>query len=335
MMGRAAAVFAGLIASACCTSLPKQAVKRVAFPAAEAMGQMGPMGPMGPMGSGGADASYRSDESHLSHSAFTEESHVWRDEKRSRDVPVKLYVPTGSGKHPVVVFSHGIGENRDSYVFMGQALARAGFLSVHVTHAGTDKAVLEDGYLALYRQVKNSANWIARPLDVSFVLDEVASRKDADVERVAVAGHSAGAFTAFAVAGMRTVNGGNFRDERVKVIVPMSMPRMDGVVPEGGYESITIPVLNLTGTCDTSIIYRTFPRHRRIPFEQSRGQFLVTIDRVNHDSFVVDDPRSGLIAGLVIAFLRGYLLGDAGARAWFEEPGNAEAGGVNLAVERR
>jgi predicted dienelactone hydrolase len=311
MMGRAATVFAGLIASACCTSLPKQAPKRVAFP--------------------GAAVRF----SEAGEAPVAEESHVWRDEKRNRDVPVKLYVPTGTGRHPVVVFSHGIGENRDSYAYLGQALARAGFLAVHVTHAGTDKAVLEHGYRALYRQVKQPQNWIARPLDVSFVLDQLAQRKDADMDRVAVAGHSAGAFTAFALAGMRTVNGGNFRDERVKVVVPISMPRMDHIVPEGGYASITIPVLNVTGTCDTSIIYRTFPRHRRIPFEQSRGQFLVTLKGVNHDNFVLDDPRHELIADLVIAFLRGYLLGDASARAWFEEPGNAELVGVNLAVERR
>ncbi|HEX7152590.1 MAG TPA: alpha/beta hydrolase [Thermoanaerobaculia bacterium] len=300
---RLAALLAGLLTSACCTSLPKQTAKRVAFPSAPA-----------------------------AVSGLREESHVWHDAKRDRDVPVKLYVPaTANGRHPVVLFSHGIGEDRESYAYMGRALAGAGFMAVHITHAGTDRAVLERGYLNLYREVKKVENWQARPLDVTFVLDQLAQRDDADLARVAVAGHSAGAFTAFAAAGIE-MDRGNLRDERVKAIVAMSMPRLGDVVRD---YNVTIPTLNLTGTCDTSIIYRTFPRHRRIPFEQSRGQVLVTLDRVNHDTFVVEDERNALIASIAIAFLRGYLLDDAAARAWFAEEGKAELVGVDLAVEVR
>ena len=83
----------------------------------------------------------------------TTSSAVWRDEKRGRDVPVKLYRPAVPSPAPVVLFSHGIGEDRDSYAYVGKALAEAGFLAVHITHAGTDRAVLERGYLHLYRAV--------------------------------------------------------------------------------------------------------------------------------------------------------------------------------------
>jgi predicted dienelactone hydrolase len=304
----AAALFA-LLAGACCTRLPSMPRKTTALPA----------------------MTFPANEA-----GVTRE--VWRDEKRDRDVPVTIYAPQhATGRLPVVVFSHGIGENRDSYAWLGRTLAQHGYLTVHVTHAGTDRAVLERGYRHLYRAVKEPQNWINRPLDVSFVLDRLASRSDADVHRTAAVGHSAGAFTAFALAGMRTVNGGNFRDARVKVAIPMSMPRLDGVVPPGGYDTIEVPLLNLTGTRDSSIIYRTFPRHRRIPFDQTHAarQYLVTLQGATHNSFVVEDKRRDAILQLTLAFLDAYLRDDRAARAWFDEAGRAELDGVAISVERK
>jgi predicted dienelactone hydrolase len=300
---------ASLLASACCSSLPKLGVKGVPFESPQR-------------------ESLRVGES----------SENWRDERRNRDVPVRIYASEDATPPlPVVVFSHGIGENRDSYEWLGKALAQRGYLAVHLTHAGTDRAVLERGYRHLYRAVKQKENWVNRPLDVSFVLDRLSELPLADLERVAVVGHSAGAFTSFAVAGVRTAGGETLRDERVKVIVPMSMPRLDGVIPPDGYDAIDIPVLNMTGTCDTSLIYRTFPKHRRVPFESARAgrHYLVTIEGANHGSFVIDDPRHELIVALTDAFLRAWLLDDLIARRWFDEPGGTAVLGSRLAVETR
>lgn len=297
-----------LFAGACCSSLPRVPAKRVALPPLRA--------------------------AHDDVRALREE---WRDARRERDVPVAIYRPAAAGARlPVVVFSHGIGENRDSYAWLGRELARHGFLAVHVTHAGTDRAVLERGYRHLYRAVKQKENWVNRVMDVPFVLDQVARRSDADMDRVAVAGHSAGAFTAFAVAGLGLVDGNATRDPRVKAIVAMSMPRMDGVVAPGGYD-VAAPVLNLTGTCDISPIYRTWPRHRRIPFDAARAprQYLVTLEKATHVSFVVEDRHRDAVAAIMVAFLRAWLLEDAASRAWFDDPGLADAFGSRVFVERK
>jgi dienelactone hydrolase len=292
-----------LFLSACCSSLPALPPKHVAFPA-----------PRPPF-----------------ESVIETKGHYF-DEKRNRDVPVHAYAPAGAhGALPVIIVSHGIGEDRDSYAYLGRALARAGFYAVHLTHHGTDRAVLERGYRQLYRATKQKENWINRALDVTFVLDQLARDENLDMNRVAVVGHSAGAFTAFAVAGMGMPDGGSLRDARVKVIVPMSMVRIAGT-----YDAISIPVLNLTGTCDTSLIYRTFPRHRRIPFESSHApnQHLVTMQGVNHDMFSAkEDAHHALIAELAIGFLRAWLLDDASARAWFDDAGRGEALGTRVSVE--
>lgn len=262
----------------------------------------------------------------------------WRDDERDRLVPVRIYAPAGGTKRPVVVFSHGIGEDRDAYAWFGNALAEAGFMAVHVTHAGTDRSVLERGYLHLYRAVKRPENWVNRPLDVSFVLDRLAADPRADLDRVAVVGHSAGAFTAFALAGLRAGSGESLRDERVKAIVPMSMPRMGGVVPPDGYDDVRVPVLNVTGTCDASLIYRTLPRHRRRPFEATAatGHWLVTIRGVNHDTFSqVSAAEHELLTRLTIAFLNGFLLEETAAAAWFEVPRTTAVSGTELTIERK
>lgn len=289
---------AALFASACCTSLPRLPAKRIAFPS-------------------------RVPEV----DRVLERREIWRDAKRDRDVPVTIYGESGL----VVVVSHGIGEDRDAYAYLGRELARHGYRAVHVTHAGTDRAVLERGYRHLYRAVKQKENWVNRPLDVSFVLDRLGASE------AAVVGHSAGAFTAFAVSGLRTAEGDTLRDPRIRVAIPMSMPRLDGVVPPGGYDAIGVPTLNITGTCDVSLIYRTFPKHRRIPFEASHAprQYLVTLKGVNHDTFVVEDPKNEQIAALAIAFLDAWLRGDRAAQAWFDEPGRGSIGALPLSVERK
>lgn len=303
MMKTAVVIFSMMFASACCTSLPDARPKRLTA--------------LAPV---------------LAEHGVEESSAVWRDARRSRDIPVHIYAPSASGmkKWPVVIFSHGIGEDRDSYAYIGRALAQSGFLAVHVTHAGTDKAVLKRGYWKLYQATKDPENWRNRPIDVSFVIDQLRSRPDADMSRIAVAGHSAGAFTAFAVAGVRPANGEGMRDDRVRAIVAMSMPKIEGL----SYDGVRIPVLNITGTCDSSIIYRTRPADRRVPFEQTHAphQFLVTIDRVNHNTFSnATDRHHDLIVRLTIAFLRAWLLDDVAARAWFDDAGNGEG----LVLERK
>ena len=301
-----AAMFATLFASACCTSLPNTTAaksKTLEVPAAT--------------------------------HTFSEASAIWRDEKRSRDVPVHMYIPANvSGRMPVVIFSHGIGEDRDSYAYIGRSLASNGFFTVHLTHAGTDKAMLRRGYWKLYQATKNVENWRSRPLDVSFVLDQLSKRDDVDMSRVAVAGHSAGAFTAFAAVGIRGNNGEQMIDPRVRAIVAMSMPKIPGL----SYVNVKIPALNITGTCDSSIIYRTRPRDRRVPFEQTPGphQYLVTIDRANHNTFSnATDAHHELIVRLTVAFLRAWLLDDSAARAWFDEAGRGSVGGEKFVVETK
>ena len=301
---RLVSFLAAFFTSACCISLPKLPPKSEALPDLQGT------------------------------QSIEETTVTWHDAKRSRDVPARIYRPRQPltvNRQPVIIFSHGIGEDRDSYAWLGRALARSGFVAVHLTHSGTDRAVLERGYRHLYRATKDKQNWINRPFDVSFAIDQLASLPYADIERVSVVGHSAGAFTAFAVAGVTFEDGSSARDPRVKRAVAISMPRLGGAIPDRGYDTIAIPVLNVTGTCDTSVIYRTFPRDRRIPFERSRAreQYLVTLEGMSHDIAKLSESGSyaAALRKVIVAFLRDE-------REWFVRAGVADIDGVRAALER-
>src|SRR5439155_21437910 len=57
----------------------------------------------------------------------------WKDAKRDRDVPVKIYFPTdAAGPVPVVIFSHGLGGTREHYEYVGRQWAANGYVVVHL-----------------------------------------------------------------------------------------------------------------------------------------------------------------------------------------------------------
>src|SRR5437879_2469655 len=66
----------------------------------------------------------------------------WKDDRRSREVPVKVYAPrSDKGPFPVIVFSHGLGGTRDGYEYLGRHWASHGYVCVHLQHHGSDDSV--------------------------------------------------------------------------------------------------------------------------------------------------------------------------------------------------
>lgn len=69
----------------------------------------------------------------------------WRDDKRNRVVPVKIYAPqVGGGPFPVIIFSHGLGGSREGYEYIGRCWAAHGYVVVHLQHEGSDDGVWKD-----------------------------------------------------------------------------------------------------------------------------------------------------------------------------------------------
>lgn len=270
---------------------------------------------------------------------------TWRDAKRNRDVPVKLYSPsTNLAPFPVIIFSHGLGGTRDTYEYLGRHWASHGYFVVHVQHLGSDDAVwrnagLFGGMSAMRKAVADPRNAINRPQDISFVIDELERlnrekspyQQQLDLARIGVGGHSFGAYTALAIAGQTFTPGANpnasLADPRVKAVIPMSAPvptnkrRLDE-----SYANVRIPCFHMTGTKDTSPIGDTTPEERRLPFDhcQNSDQFLLTFKDGDHMVFSGRDRHPSkqeqkfqeLICKSSTAFWNAYLRNEGASKAW-------------------
>lgn len=274
-----------------------------------------------------------------------------KDSKRNREVPIKIYFPKeATNASPVIVLSHGLGGSRDGYEFLGQHWASHGYISVHVQHLGSDDAAWK-GQASPMQSMKAAAtdirNSINRPLDVTFVVDELERLNKSDekwkgkfdLKRLGMAGHSFGAYTTLAIGGQQFMIAGEAKtlaDARFKALLPMSSP-----VPmrnrDEAFAKIKLPTLHMTGTKDVSSIGDTSAEERRIPFDKMTGpdNFLITFEGGDHMIF---SGRSGVrgdrgkdpvfhdhIRASSTAFWDAYLLENSAAKKWLKDGGLKES----------
>jgi predicted dienelactone hydrolase/CubicO group peptidase (beta-lactamase class C family) len=271
--------------------------------------------------------------------ATSVEDATWRDKTRDRDVPVRIHAPAkATGLHPAVVFSHGGGESREAYGYLGEHLARHGYAVVFLTHVGSDRAAVDARGLRGLGGLDDR-----RPRDVLFVLDRLLSadpgsallRDRVDRDRVAVAGQCAGTTTVIPIVGGKLDLPGrpgvSFPDERVRACVllgPQPGPDGRGPLRDDSWSGVRVPTLVVTGTRDFGWIraVREDPKLLRRPYDglPPGRRHLVEIRGASHAAFTDSvpyypsgerDPRHhGWIAEAVTTFLDAWLRGDEDAR---------------------
>jgi predicted dienelactone hydrolase len=278
----------------------------------------------------------------------------WQDTTRNRTVPVKIYLPQEDGKkHPVIIFSHGLGGSRDGAVYLGKQWSSHGYLCIFVQHPGSDSSVWQDqrgqGQARIIASLKTAANGqelLNRINDIKFVLDEIARRNDdegvlqrkCDLDRIAISGHSFGAGTSMAMAG-QTYGGGarvlSAADPRIKCAIYLSAPaNLHGRTAQAVFGSIKIPGLLMTGTEDDSPINDTRAADRRIPYDGMTAphQYLVIFNGGDHMIFNGATRRAqrpgdaqmiSEIEKVTTAFLDAYLRGDKQQQAWLDKDARA------------
>ncbi len=226
---------------------------------------------------------------------------TWTDAARTRAVPVRVRMPAGGGRVPLVIFSHGLGGSLDGGTAWGQAWAASGIGVIHVQHPGSDTNLWRAettpaGRLAALERGKTAAQLLARVADVRFVLDEVARPGSAkpcgldriDMTRVGVAGHSFGAVTVQALAGQRFAGGRSLGDPRIKAALAMSPSAPQQGTDAQAFGAITIPFMSMTGTADEAPgAARGSAADRVRPFEAmpAGGKYLVVFDGADHMIF--------------------------------------------------
>ncbi len=280
--------------------------------------------------------------------------------RENREVPFKVYYPENlKGPLPVVIFSHGLGGTMEGYEYLGSYWAAHGILCVNVQHKGSDGDLVKGGPLrtmiGMKKAIMNPENIVNRPKDISFAIDKILelSANDhilkglADPNAIGVAGHSFGAFTALASAGMRVGGQKDFSDKRVKAAIEMSAPGKTRVKDAESevYSSIAIPMMHFTGTEDKPMILGLTddPKDRLIPFQNIKApnQYLIVFDGGEHMLFSgrvrkgstetpEDAKRHALIQKACAAFWFAFLKGDKQALAYLNTPEGLKA---DLAAE--
>jgi CubicO group peptidase (beta-lactamase class C family)/predicted dienelactone hydrolase len=295
--------------------------------------------------------------------AFTEavQDITWTDAGRKRDVPVRIYAPElkhGRGPFPTIVFSHGGGESREAFTYLGTHWARHGYVVVFLTHEGSDRSVVKAQGM---RALAGTENFHLRPEDIRFAIDKLVSddpasellRRRVDADRIAVAGQCAGSTTALAMVGLSADlpdgKDAMFMDSRIQCAIALSPQPGFGPkkTPDSGrheksWELIQVPTLVVTGTRDFNWLpaVRANPRLVRMPYDglPPGPKYLVEIKEAEHNAFTDSVPyyparerdrrHHGWIQQATTGFLDAYLKGADEARSWLhEERLEAETGG--------
>jgi predicted dienelactone hydrolase len=258
---------------------------------------------------------------------------------RDRVFPVDIYLPQSRGdlrkqsrSIPVVVISHGLGSDRQTFKYLAEHLASHGFAVAVPEHPGSSAKQTQALLSGTASEVAEPSEFVDRPLDIKYLLDELARRAGSDPEykrlnlnQVGVLGQSFGGYTVFALAGApinfiqlqkdceptaldETLNLSlllqcraidlppldyNLSDPRVKAIIAIN-PVVSGILGQAGLSQIKVPTLILAGNADT--VAPALPEQIQ-PFSwlQAIDRYLVLIDRGTHFSVLTESNNNAFV----------------------------------------
>jgi predicted dienelactone hydrolase len=266
-----------------------------------------------------------------------------KDGKRVRDIPIRVYLPADKIASPVVLFSHGLGGNREGSAFLGKHWAKRGYVAVFLQHPGSDDSVWKDlpvaERMAALKQAAGLKEFLLRVQDVSAVLDQLEIwNKDTahafsgrfDLKHIGMSGHSFGAVTTQAVSGQVPPLGKGFTDLRVQAAVIMSPSGPANGNTKRAFGSVKIPWMLLTGTKDSNPISGADAKTRLIVFpDLSPGsKYQLVLDKAEHSAFTEralpgeterrNPNHHRAILAVTTAFWDAYLREDKEAQQWLD-----------------
>lgn len=277
---------------------------------------------------------------------------ILRDPSREdRPVPIKVYFPSGyeGGKLPVILWSHGLGGSVDGAAFISRYLASQGYVLVHIQHLGTDSSLWEGQPGHPWDIIRNThiprSATLNRFYDVPFVLDSLPAwiaqheeiERIADLDILGMSGHSFGALTTQVMAGQKFPDDDGklrvYSDPRFKAGIlysPVPIQHLALDEPDDIYGSISLPLLHMTGTDDTSPVEGWDYTKRLVVHDHADHPEQLLHILEDGDHMVYNGSRGKLgdnpmrdqhemeIKQTALAYWDAYLKQDAAAKAWLE-----------------
>lgn len=220
---------------------------------------------------------------------WIEKELTFRNLDRDRPSPLRVYIPQVKKPVPLIVISHGLGSDPQTFGYLAEHLASHGFavaVPEHIDTSANKFARFFDGF----DRPPNPSVFANRPLDITYLLDRLeeesqsnpALKKQINFNNVGILGQSFGGYTALAVSGAElnrekliegcrkskdrriTLNIStllqcrslevassreNFRDKRIKAVIAIN-PLTSLVFGEEGMSQIRIPTMIIGGTRD-------------------------------------------------------------------------------------
>lgn len=283
---------------------------------------------------------------HVSH--LTQITHLdlsIHDNRRMRDIPVRVYLPQSVAAQPLILFSPGLGGSRTGYAYLARHWALRGYVVVVLQHPGSDDSLWRGkskaAAIAALRNAASGQNFLQRIRDVKVVLDRLAQWNRAganplagriDMRAIGMAGHSFGAVTSEAVSGERFRGRAMFTDPRIRAALLLSPSSPRHETPAAAFGRVTIPWMLMTGSHDIGLlglgaqdvasrlaVYTALPGGQKYELVLAGAQHSAFSDRPLSP---LDPPRNPndhrVILALSTAFWDSVLRHRAAAQRWLD-----------------
>ncbi|MDY7023234.1 MAG: dienelactone hydrolase, partial [Cyanobacteriota bacterium] len=234
------------------------------------------------------------------------------DTERDRTFYVDVYQPQQlrSEQMPVIIISHGLNSRPEDFADRAKHFASYGFFVVLPQHRGSDARYTEAFRQGEHPNISALDEFINRPLDITYTLDELERRNPIEfegrlnLEQVGIDGHSYGGYTALAIAGAAPTpnfeqlerdcqtelgelntalflqcralqldrKSYNFRDERIQAVIAEN-PVNASIFGPQGMGQISIPIAIGAGSYDPATPF-AFEQARSFPWITAPERYL-------------------------------------------------------------
>jgi len=212
-----------------------------------------------------------------------------------------VWSPVGSGRFPLVLFSHGLHGTPEGYQGVAKRIAGAGFVVAAPAYPYTN------GNSTAF----NAGDMPNQPADAAQVITDVLKSDlgaHIDAAKIGAAGHSAGGYT---TAGMLS---GKTRDSRLKAGIVIAGGQLNGA-----FTGPAATVLFVHGDKDPTVPYTSGRgAYDKVPWSKA----FLTLLGGDHGSYLFGSGAAAdATAKTMLDFLRWTLYGDAVARGRLKSDG--------------